>query len=216
MKRTQSALTVLLLGTLALGTIGSTGCGSLLYRMGAASNVPQVPNPAPLPPLPPEVVWLQVVDVVDDHFRILREQPVQNRGGVVMEGRLDTANRIGGTWLEPWRTDSTHGFEKWQSTLQTIRRRATVTVRPEPSGYSLEVIVFKELEVVNRSQASTEAAAAFRHDGTIVRTESLLNSRPRTLGWQPIGRDASLEARILGDILGRLTQPDAPSLLTKH
>jgi hypothetical protein len=196
--------------------VSQIGCGSLLYRMGAAPDVPQIPNPVALPPLPPEVVWLQVVDVVDDYFRVQREQPVQNRGGIVMEGRLDTSNRIGGSCLEPWRKDSTRGFERLQSTLQTIRRRASVMVRPEASGYSLEVVVFKELEVVDRSQASTEAAASFRHDGTIVRTENLLNTRPNTLGWQPLGRDRALEARILTDIVGRLTQADAPGISLGH
>jgi hypothetical protein len=201
---------------LVVGAIGLGGCSSVLYRFGRPPPPKRLPNPVSLPGLPAEFVWQQTVDVVDDYFSIHREQMVQNRGPLQMEGRIQTVPKVGSSMLEFWRRDSTPGFERLQSSLQSIRRRAVVTVRPQGGAYDVEVVVFKELEVVDRSQASTEAAAAVRHDGTVVRSESLLNSQPITLGWEPLGRDISLEQQILADIIGRVTQADAPKTLLDH
>ena len=66
----------------------------------------------------------QAVDAVDDYFRIEREERVRLIGGVLTEGRIDTFPIIGSTIFEPWRKDSTPGYEKVHATLQSIRRRA--------------------------------------------------------------------------------------------
>ena len=81
----------------------STGCGQFLYRL--TNPIPEnfVPNPLQLPPAPDDFVWLQVVDAVDDYFRIAREQPVQHRGDALLDGRIETAYRTGASILEPWR-----------------------------------------------------------------------------------------------------------------
>ena len=185
------------------------GCGQLTYRL--TNKVPEsfVPNPLELPPAEDDFVWSQVIDSVDDYFRILREQPVQNSDGIVLDGRVETAYRIGASCLEPWRKDSTSGFERLQSTLQSIRRRATITVRPRGAAYTIEVVVQKDLEDTDRSQYSTESTAALRHDGTLVRRDDAYDDSPQTLGWIPLGRDTSLEQVILRDIFGRITQADS-------
>ena len=215
---TFAALTLILSAAISLA-----GCRQLIYRI--KNDVPEtfVPNPLELPPAEDNFVWSQVVDSVDDYFRIVREQPVQNSGEMILDGSLETSYRIGASILEPWRKDSTSGFERLQSTLQSIRRRATVTVRPRPSidglvgggasGYVIEVIVQKDLEDTDRTQYATESSAAIRHDGTIVRQDDSLDGTPQTLGWIPLGRDTSLEQVILRDIFGRITQPDAKRFL---
>ena len=197
-----------LAGMLAIG-----GCGRLLYRF--TSPVPNVvvPNPAVVPPADPDFVWSQVVDTVDDYFRIRREQPLQASSQVILEGRLETAYSTGASVLEPFRKDSTQGFERWQSTFQSIRRRAIVIVRPQPSGYSILVQVDKELEDVDREQFASETAPSVRHDGSVVRGEDMVADSPTTLGWISLGRDATLEQQILQQIVARITQPDSPSLL---
>ena len=191
------------------------GCRQLLYR--TSSRVPEsfVPNPLELPPAEDEFVWSQVVDAVDDYFRIAREQPVQNSNGIVLDGYVESAYRVGGSIFEPWRKDTTKGFERWQSTLQSIRRRAVVTVRPQGAGYQIEVIVQKDLEDTDRTQYATESSAAKRHDGTVVRKEDSYGDIPQTLGWIPLGRDTSLEQVILQDIFGRITQADGKRLFHK-
>ena len=187
----------------------NVGCGSWFHPAQLAAPPPQpIANPALLPPLEDKFVWQQIVDVVDDYFRIIREQPAINQGGVQLEGRLDSAYRTGASVFEPWRGDSTPGFERLQSTLQSIRRRAVVNVRPRSAGFEIEVIVLKELEDVDRSQDGGATSATERHDGTVVRTETSVNTGQNTLGWIPQGRDMSLEQVILQDIIGRLTGPE--------
>ncbi len=156
-----------------------------------------------------------MVDSVDDYFRITREQPVANNQNVILDGRLETAYQIGGSIFEPWRKDSTPGFERLQSTLQSIRRRAIVTVRPMGRGYKLEVVVQKDVEDTDRSQYSTESTAAIRHDGSVVRRDEGYDDSPITLGWIPLGRDTSLEQAILNDILDRITKADSPRRLLR-
>lgn len=185
------------------------GCGQLAYRLDRRAPEQFIPNPLELPPLDDQFVWSQVVDTVDDYFRIAREQPVQNSNNFLLDGRVETSYRVGSSVLEPWRKDSTAGFEALQSTLQSIRRKATVIVRPRGAGYSVEVIVQKDLEDTDRTQYATETTATRRHDGTIVRQVGGSGDSPQTLGWISLGRDTSLEQRILRDIFQRVTEQDA-------
>ena len=193
-------------------TVTSTagGCRQLFYRLSNRPPETLLPNPLELPPVADDFAWQQVVDVVDDYFRIVREQPVQNNGQIILDGSLETAYVVGASIFEPWRKDSTAGFERLQSTLQSIRRRAIVTVRPSGDGYVIEVVVQKDLEDTDRTQYATETTAGVRHDGSIVRADDDVQDGPQTLGWIPLGRDATLEQRILADILGRMTQADRP------
>ncbi|NND96624.1 MAG: hypothetical protein HKN47_04765 [Pirellulaceae bacterium] len=190
------------------------GCGQLSYRLAGKQPETFMPNPVELPPASDTFVWLQVVDATDDYFRIAREQPVQNSGGIILDGRVETSYRVGASILEPWRRDSTPGFERLQSTLQSIRRKATIIVRPRGAAYTMEVIVQKELEDTDRTQYATESTASRRHDGTLLRKDDNFDDSPQTLGWIPLGRDTSLEQAILRDIFGRVTQRDTPRLFS--
>jgi len=193
--------------------LSQPGCGQILYRV--KNDVPEtfVPNPLELPPADDDFVWSQVIDAVDDYFRIAREQPVQNSDGILLDGRVETAYLVGASVFEPWRKDSTSGFERLQSTLQSIRRRAIVTVRPQGAAYAIEVVVQKDIEDTDRTHYATESTAAVRHDGTILRKSDAYDDSPQTLGWIPLGRDASLEQVILRDIYGRITQADSAGRL---
>jgi len=157
-----------------------------------------------IPPIDREFLWNQTVDAVDDYFRIEREDRVRPIAGVLTEGRIDTFPTIGSTVFEPWRTDSTPGYEKLHATLQSVRRRATVRVIPVDGGYLLDVVVQKELEDLDKPEHATAGGATLRHDGTIVRQEGPPGRYSVTLGWIPIGRDLTLEQRILSDIAARL------------
>jgi len=117
-----------------------------------------VSNPAHIGTVDPDFLWRQIVDAVDDHFRIDREQPVRRDNLNWLEGRLTTYPEVSGTSFEPWRRDTARGFERLQSTVQSIRRTATVRVVPEATGYVLEVQVMKEQEDVDQSQFATAGA----------------------------------------------------------
>ena len=71
-----------------------------------------------------EFAWDQIADVVSDYFPIAREQRARRGGDGFVEGRIETVPQVGATWLEPQRRDSVGNFNRWESTFQTIRRRA--------------------------------------------------------------------------------------------
>ena len=193
--------------------------GLLLAALaGCASSVPyagptQQPaggfseNPVFLPHGNHEHVWETVVDVVDDHFKIEREEPVRLIGDVLTEGRLDTFPLVGSTVFEPWRGDSANGNERLESTLQSIRRRAEVRVIPDQGGYWVDVAVFKELEDAVRPAEATAGEATFRHDGTLNRVAGPVGRQQINDGWVPLGRDAALEQRIVGQLQTRVATP---------
>lgn len=169
-------------------------------------------NPFQVGPADPALVWSQVVDAVDDYFRIKSETPVRRDNAAWLEGRLETFPEVGGTIFEPWRRDSTRGFERLQSTFQTIQRTAYVHVIPGPDGYLIDVKVKKDKEDVDHSQYPSAGSSVQRHDGTVVRNANVLSDLPTTTEWYPagIGRDLELERRIAESIAGRLTNIEAP------
>jgi hypothetical protein len=160
-----------------------------------------------LPEADRDLLWQHLVDVVDDYFTIDREEPVRLIGNVLTEGRIDTFPEIGSTYFEPWRQDSANGYEKLESTLQTIRRQATVRVIPTAGGYLADVVVFKELEDLARPEHATTGAATLRHDTSLDRVAAPLGEQPLTQGWIPLGRDVALEQRILVQLRNRLGIP---------
>ncbi len=175
---------------------------------------------APFGPLPPpqgnpivvssmdrDFVWDQVVDVVDDYFRVQHEERVRLVGDLLTEGRLDTYPRSGSTIFEPWNRDSVTAYDRWESTLQSIRRKALVRVIPSQGGFLVDVQVYKELEDVPRPETgviSTTNSQALRNDDSLQRVANPTAGQQPTLGWIPQGRDPALEQVILAHIQSRI------------
>lgn len=157
-------------------------------------------NPTLVPVANYDLVWDSVVNVVDDYFTIDAEQRPRQVGGVVLMGRLDTFPEMGSTLLEPHRGDSVGVYERLESTLQTIRRRAVVQAIPGPEGFLIDVAVFKELEDSKRPQHATAGAATLRYDDSLTRFEEPIGGQAVTVGWIPQGRDELLEQRIIAQI----------------
>ncbi len=167
-------------------------------------------NPTLLPVADAECAWETVVDVVDDYFKIEREEPVRIVGDILTEGRLDTYPKVAATILEPWHADSVGRQARIESTLQSIRRRAVVRVMPAEGGYWVDVAVFKELEDVRRPEHATAGAATLRYDGSLTRVVNPVGEQQINQGWIPQGRDTALEQRILGHLLARSGQAGLP------
>ena len=179
---------------------------------------PGTKNAAVIPPLDAELVWRQMVDVTDDFFKVQSEQRVVFSNGVPAEGRIDTYPQTGATLLEPWRGDSVGFRERLESTLQSIRRRATLRLIPDPAGWRIETVVLKELENMPRPMRATTGGASFRNDDSLYRYGTPLptlgqqvGDQPRpvanptpNLGWIPLGRDPLLEQKMLSTVLARL------------
>ncbi len=162
-------------------------------------------NPVFLPVTDHEFVWETVVDVVDDYFPIRREEPVRFLGKEPTQGRLDTFPVVGSTIFEPWHRDSASSYEKLESTLQSIRRHAAVTVKPiKEGGYLVDVAVYKELEDVVEPENASAGNATFRYDSSLTRVVNPVGAQEINKGWIPKGRDTALEQRILGQLISRL------------
>jgi len=171
-----------------------------------------------IPPLDPELVWMQMVDVCDDYFKTEREQRVVFSNGVPAEGIITTYPQTGATLLEPWRGDSVGFRERLEATLQSIRRTASMRLMPDPSGWRIEAVVRKELENMPRPMLATTGGASFRNDDSLYRYGSPLQTlgqqvgdQPRpvanptvNIGWIDLGRDPLLEQKMLGKVLEKL------------
>ena len=194
--------------------------------MGPGGPVLPGPPPGPqnsvvIPPLDAELVWTKMVDVADDYFKVQSEQRVVFAAGVPTEGRIDTFPQTGATVLEPWRGDSVGWNQRWESTLQSIRRIGTLRMIPDPAGWRVEVVVNKELEYLPRPMRATAGGASFRNDDSLYRYGTPLptlgqqvGDQPRPVaaptppaGWIPMGRDPLLEQRMLGKLLAKLGVP---------
>jgi hypothetical protein len=172
---------------------------------GSPAILPGPPNPIMVPVEDENIAWDQIADVVDDYFKITREQRVRRSGDAWTEGRIETAPLDGATVLEPHRRDSVGSFNRWESTFQSIRRRATIRVIPDPNGYLVEIIVLKELEDLPKPEKATVGPAAFGSEQTLPsqRLEEITRTHtsPR---WIQLGRDPALEQQMLADIHARL------------
>lgn len=159
-----------------------------------------------------EFLWNQIVDTVEDYFRIKSEQRAVRDETQWVEGRMETYPEVGATLLEPWRKDAVQGFQRTQSTFQTIRRTCFIRVIPTEQGFTIAVEVMKEIEDVDRSQYSSEGSAIVGYDGAIVRSDPMLIGQPLTLGWIRLENDTELEQQILREVLGRVSNVTPPRL----
>jgi erythromycin esterase-like protein len=148
-----------------------------------------------------DLAWEQIVDIVDDYFRIERERPVQLVGQVMTEGRIDTYPQTGASILEPHLSDSVGWENRWESTFQTIRRQAVVRVIPDERGYLVDIAVHKELEDLPRPEHATAKSATFSGVGAIPSQRREVVSRTNfARQWVPLGRDTVLEQQMLDEL----------------
>ena len=162
------------------------------------------PNPVFLPIADNVTAWETVVDVIDDYFKIEREEPVRLIGNTLTEGRIDTFWKTAATMLEPWHLDSVGQCEQLEATLQSMRRRAMVRVIPTEGGYLVDLAVYKELEDVQQPEHATAGAATFRYDGSLTRVVNPVAGQDVDNGWISQGRDVALQQRIIAH-LGEMT-----------
>ncbi|MGD9645767.1 MAG: hypothetical protein AB7U73_08645 [Pirellulales bacterium] len=150
-----------------------------------------------------EFVYKQVVDVVDDYFRIQEEEHVRVIGDTAIEGRIDTYPVVGATLLEPWRRD-TAGYERLESTFQTTRRIARVRIIPTAGGHLVEFAVYKELEDLLKPERATAGASTFRNDSSVARYNEPVLDQATTAGWIGQGRDSDLERRMYANLARKM------------
>jgi hypothetical protein len=151
------------------------------------------PNPLVVPTQDFELVWREVVRVLDEYFDVASE----NR----LSGQIVTQPKVAATLFEPWAGDSVGLHARLEATLQSIRRFSKVTVRPAPGGgYAVKVEVYKQLEDLGRPDRQMGGRAVFDSVFPINRTREVVGPVPAPLLWIPRGRDYNLEQVILARI----------------
>jgi hypothetical protein len=182
----------LLAGFAALIACGSSGCATT----GVAR--PLAENPMIVPTDDFEAVWKASITAVDQYFDLASEDRVQRK--------IVTQPKSGATLLEPWEGDSVGFRERFECTLQTIRRVAFITVEPAPTGqgWAVRVEVRKELEDLLQPDRQSLGRAVFNNQFPLNRTREVVGPVQIPAYWIPRGRDPKLEQVILAKIRASL------------
>ncbi|MDR1478551.1 MAG: hypothetical protein LBJ00_06380 [Planctomycetaceae bacterium] len=180
----------------------SLGVGDLELR-----NVAPIGNPISIPSCDHEFLWEVLADAFNSHFETDREMPIRLYDNVLTEGRLDGKPKIGASLFEPWHSDSVGCTERFDCTLQTIRRRAILRVIPQVGGYQIEAFVYKELEDNPHPLNSPVSTANMRFKDDVDVFLGKIEVDRGTAGWIMVGRDTTMEQRLLREILYRLEHP---------
>ncbi len=198
MRKTRIAAAVVSWVGLAAVGLGQAGCfsGGGLHAPHVTrifSPRPVAENPLVVPSTDFDTVWNKTVAVVNKYFDIASE----NR----LSRTIVTQPKIGATLLEPWSFDSVSFTDRFESTLQTMRRFAIIKIEPAPSGgYLVKVEVRKELEDLFKPDRMAAGRAVFNNDYPVNRTREIIGPVPLPLGWIPRGRDPNLEQAILAGV----------------
>lgn len=137
-----------------------------------------------------DLVWERTVDVLHKYpFEVERE----NR----QDGVIETRYKVGSGWLEPWHKESIGSFNRWESTLQSIRRKVVVHVNPVAGGFQISVEALKEMEDLRGLAASSAGGATFQENSPLQRDLNLVVGQTASSTWQPLGRDILLERDIM-------------------
>ena len=182
----RPAMSAALLLAALVGLVG--GCATVSAPVG---------NPVYVPAGNPELAWERTVDALHDFkLPIARENK--------LDGVIETDYVIGSSILEPWRRDSVGLDNRLESTFQSIRRRAFITLTPSPQGgYLVAVEAYKELEDVNGPVANSAGGATFQVNQPLQRDLNLVVGQSTPSGWINLGRDYALEQALLKRIRSR-------------
>ncbi len=170
------------------------GCASFGPR-GGSSAVAE--NPLIAPSADFESAYNASIRAVDEYFDIATESREARK--------IVTQPLPGATLIEPWHGDSVDFRERLESSLQTIRRFAIITINPAPGGgQAIKVEVFKELEDLSKPERQNAGRSVFNSEFPVNRTREIVGPVPLPNGWIPRGHDVKLEQVILGRIRDEL------------
>lgn len=170
----------------------------VLAAMAAAGGCATVPE-GRLPN--PSVFSDTQVDTAEDvATRVLMELRFEPVIPQKSKGHIETQPLTGASWFEFWRKDTIGRTQVAESSLHTVRRRATVSISPKDGGSQVFVRVFKE-----RASAPGSGPTSFGYSFNIHEVEDTDLMRQDAIeedeyDWLPMGRDPLLEQYILDRI----------------
>ena len=128
-----------------------------------------------------------------NHFMIARESK--------LEGIIETEYRAGSNLLELWHPDSIGHDSRTESTVQSIRRKVTISFQQRDSDQIMLVVnVLKEIEDVPGPTATYAGGATFSESSLFDRDLDQVVGQAGPSRWLPRGRDTRLESRIVSQI----------------
>jgi hypothetical protein len=166
------------------------GCALVPHSSGSQANALLLPSSNL------DAMWERAVTVLHrNHFVIARESK--------LEGTIETEYRAGSSLLELWHPDSVGHDNRRESTVQSIRRKVTITFRQSGSGQvMMAVFVHKEIEDVPGPTATYEGGATFSESNVFNRDLDQVVGQASPSRWLPRGRDSLLEGRLVAQIRG--------------
>jgi hypothetical protein len=183
MLRTLSTILLLVASTTQICCVGAGAAGP------RAAHAP-IANPIFVAGTNHEAIWERTVDVLHDYrFDIARENK--------LDGVIETDYKVGSSVLEPWHQETIGHDNRWESTFQSIRRRALVSIVPAEGGFLVSTEVFQELEDVRGVAANSAGGATFQESTPLQRDLELVVGQSTPSGWLPQGRDSVLEQDML-------------------
>ena len=144
-----------------------------------------------------EFLWERTIDVLHDYkFEIAREDRFSRQ--------IETQYKVGSSILELQHGETIGLFNRMESTLQSVRRRVTVSFVPHEvqAGYLLTVEAYKELEDVQGIAANSAGAATFQESRPLDIDLNPVVGQTAPSGWVPAGRDFVLEQALLQSLSG--------------
>ena len=164
----------------------------LLLLVGCAMPQ-QVANPVLVRGNNPDDVWEKAVEVLHAY-----QLPIERENR--LDGLIETDYKVGSGILEPWHYDSVTVGDRLESSFQSIRRKATVSVQPAQGGYLVGVEVLKEIEDPQNLIVNSAGTATFPESRTFDRDLELVVGPATPDGWILLGRDTNLEQDLLNSL----------------
>lgn len=161
---------------------------------------PAVSNPVLVRGNNPDEVWEKTVEVLHSY-----QMPIERENR--LDGVIETDYKVGSGVLEPWHYDSVTLDDRLESSFQSIRRRATVSVKPAQGGYLVGVEVLKEIEDPQDLIVNSAGTATFPESTTFDRKLDLVVGPATPDGWVLLGRDQNLEQSLLHSLQQAYSQP---------
>ena len=113
------------------------------------------------------------------------------------KGHIETEPVTGTSWFEFWRKDTIGRVQVAESSLHTVRRRATVSISPKDGGSQVFVKVVKERASAPGAGPTSFGSTFSMHnleDTDLMRQDALEETHYE---WVRMGRDPLLEQYIL-------------------
>lgn len=136
----------------------------------------------------------------DAALRILRRHDFQPDRQDRTAGIITTLPSTSMQWHEPWRQDVAEGYGLLMASLHTIQRQVTIRfIRQEEWSMDVQVDVYLLSASDYQITSSSAGIRSFSGDLPTVTGEKVMAADTRR--WIHLGRDASMEERLLNRIL---------------